>query len=114
MLKSFAMSAELDDLIALKVMRWERRPDGWHTGHHGMRAPGSFQPSSNLHHAAEMLRYMEAHWPPSSLERFHQALRQLTTDDGPPADLRLSADGLEQMPEFACRAALVAQLLYRL
>lgn len=115
MLKAFPASPELDALIAQKVMLWERHADGWHTQDHRPRALESFQPSRNLHHAAEMMRAMEAHWSPTTLERFHAALTQLMTDhDAQGTPPRLSASSLEQLPEFACRAALVAQLLHRL
>ncbi|MOA62648.1 hypothetical protein D3C78_1881360 [compost metagenome] len=58
---------------------------------------------------------MESHWSAAALERFHQALQQLTAHhEAPGAPSRLTSTALEQMPEFACRAALVAQLLHRL
>lgn len=115
MLKAFAASAELDALIAQKVMLWEPSPDGWQTQEHRPRATESFRPSRDLHHAAEMMRHLEAHWAPSVLERFHQALQQLMADhEAPGAAPRLSAVSLEQLPEFVCRAALVAQLMHRL
>lgn len=115
MVKAFPAGSELDALIAQKVMLWEGAAGGWQTQDHRVRAPESFQPSRNLHHAAELLRYLEAHWSPATMERFHAALAQLTSDhDAQGHPPRLSASALEQLPEFVCRAALVAQLLHRL